>query len=79
VKNGLISFLLILAFCIPALSHATPGILKLFLARYPDVEGSQLASCRTCHLPALEYCLNTHQLLILGKSPNPQLFLRTYH
>jgi hypothetical protein len=58
MKSRLVSCLLLAMFAIPALSHATPGIMKLFVAKYPDVEGSQLASCRTCHLPTLENCLN---------------------
>jgi len=43
---------------------ATPGILKLFLAKYPASENSQLASCRTCHLPAQESCLNSYALAL---------------
>jgi hypothetical protein len=66
MKNGRIAFLLLATFSIPALCHATPGIMKLFLARYPDTEGSQLASCRTCHLPAQENCLNGYAQQLQG-------------
>jgi hypothetical protein len=64
MMNGLTPCILLAALCLPALSHATPGIMKKFIARYPDTEESQLASCRTCHLPALENCLNSYAQLL---------------
>jgi len=64
MKNGLTPCILLVALWIPALSFATPGIMKQFIARYPDTEESQLASCRTCHLPALENCLNSYAQLL---------------
>jgi hypothetical protein len=64
MKNGLTLCILFAAFSIPALSYATPGIMKKFMARYPETEKSQLASCRTCHLPTLENCLNSYAQLL---------------
>lgn len=64
MKNTLISAILLASLLIPSLSLGTPGILKMFLARYPASEGSQLASCRTCHLPAQENCLNSYALAL---------------
>ncbi|KPJ98456.1 MAG: hypothetical protein AMJ60_08140 [Desulfobacterales bacterium SG8_35] len=62
MRNTLTSAILLAALLIPTLSLATPGILKMFLAKYPAAEGSQLSSCRTCHLPAQENCLNSYAL-----------------
>ena len=64
MKNQLKSFLLLAVLLFPSLTHATPGILKMFLAKYPASEGSQLASCRTCHLPAVENCLNSYAIAL---------------
>jgi len=64
MKNILTSTLLLTALLIPSLCLATPGILKMFLAKYPSSESSQLSSCRTCHLPAQENCLNSYALAL---------------
>jgi hypothetical protein len=60
MKRKLIYSLLTAAVFMPALAFATPGIMKLFISRYPEVKDSQLASCRTCHLPAPVNCLNPY-------------------
>ncbi len=44
----------------PAIAFATPGVLKRFTAQYPSAIDSQLDSCRTCHLPAINNCLNSY-------------------
>ncbi len=62
MKRKLVSAIILAGLLIPTLSSATPGILKLFLAKYPASDNSQLASCRTCHLPAQENCLNSYAL-----------------
>jgi hypothetical protein len=49
-----------LSLAVPSLALATPGILKLFIAEYPEVAGSQLSDCRTCHLPNVKNCLNPY-------------------
>jgi hypothetical protein len=36
----------------------------MFLSKYPAAEGSQLASCRTCHLPAVKNCLNSYAITL---------------
>ncbi len=58
--------LLIVVSCVllPALTYATPGILKKFISTYPGSTGTQLESCRTCHLPALQNCLNPYALAL---------------
>ena len=64
MKNQLKSIPLVVLLLFPSLSHATPGILKMFLVKYPASEGSQLASCRTCHLPVVENCLNSYAIAL---------------
>jgi hypothetical protein len=64
MRNILTSAILLAALFIPTLCLATPGILKLFLAKYPASDDSQLSSCRTCHLPAQENCLNSYALAL---------------
>jgi len=64
MKNILTSTLLLAALLFPSHCLATPGILKMFLAKYPASEGSQLSTCRTCHLPAQENCLNSYALAL---------------
>ncbi len=64
MKNILAPAILLVTLLIPTLSPATPGILKLFIAKYPTSEGSQLANCRTCHLPAEKNCLNSYALAL---------------
>ncbi|MFC1827906.1 cytochrome c3 family protein [Thermodesulfobacteriota bacterium] len=64
MKNTLTSLIMLTALLFPTLSLATPGILKMFLAKYPASEGSQLSSCRTCHLPAQENFLNSYALAL---------------
>ena len=64
MKNKLTSTTFLLALLFPSLCLATPGILKMFLAKYPTAEGSQLSSCRTCHLPAQQNCLNSYALAL---------------
>ena len=64
MKNLLTSTLLLVALLFPSLCLATPGILKMFLAKYPAADGSQLSTCRTCHLPAQENCLNSYALAL---------------
>ena len=68
MRNSLITAILITAFVFPALSYATPGILKMFLAQYPASESSQLSSCRTCHMPIQENCLNSYGLALKDNS-----------
>jgi hypothetical protein len=70
MKNSLITAILIAAFMFPPLSFATPGILKMFLAQYPASEGSQLSSCRTCHMPVQENCLNSYGLTLKDNGLN---------
>ena len=64
MRNQLTSILLLAVLFSPSLSLATPGILKMFLNNYPTSEGSQLADCRTCHLPAAENCLNSYAIAL---------------
>jgi len=64
MRNKLTSILLLAVLLIPSLSFATPGILKMFLSEYPTSKGGQLASCRTCHLPAFENCLNSYAIAL---------------
>ena len=64
MRKTMTSTIFLAALLLPSLSLATPGILKMFLAKYPASEGSQLSSCRTCHLPALENCLNSYALAL---------------
>lgn len=64
MRYNLIFTILLAAVLFPTLSLATPGILNMFLANYPASEGSQLSSCRTCHLPAQENCLNSYALAL---------------
>ena len=62
MRKTLTSAILLAVLLIPTLSLGTPGILKMFLARYPASEGSQLSNCRTCHMPAQKNCLNSYAL-----------------
>lgn len=55
----LTGFLMIL---LPGLAAGTPGIMNKFISIYPETKDSQLASCRTCHLPAEKDCLNQYAL-----------------
>jgi hypothetical protein len=64
MRNTLTTTILLTVLLIPTLSLATPGILNMFLAKYPASDGSQLSSCRTCHLPAQENCLNSYALAL---------------
>ena len=53
-----------LALFIPTLAFATPGIMKKFIAMYPEITDSQLASCRTCHMPAEKDFLNSYGIAL---------------
>ncbi len=70
MKRMLQKLMLLLAFFVvlPTVVYATPGIMKLFVAQYPDTAGSQLDSCRTCHLPAEKDCLNVYAQAVKEKS-----------
>lgn len=50
--------IVVLALIFPVTASATPGIMKRFIARYSLDDDSQLASCRTCHMPIVKDCLN---------------------
>jgi hypothetical protein len=45
---------------LPGVALATPGIMKRFVKQYPESAGSQLASCRTCHMPVGQDFLNNY-------------------
>ena len=62
MKKMLTTTILVFGLIVPTLSFATPGILKMFIARYPDTKKSQLADCRTCHMPVVEKSLNSYAL-----------------
>lgn len=62
MKKMLTTTILVFGLIVPTLSLATPGILKMFIARYPDTKKSQLADCRTCHMPVVEKSLNSYAL-----------------
>ena len=55
-----VRIIVILGLLIPTLAFATPGIMKKFIGIYPEIKDSQLASCRTCHMPAGEDFLNSY-------------------
>ena len=62
MKNVLKISIFVLGLVVPTLTFATPGILKMFISKYPDTIKSQLADCRTCHLPAEKNNLNSYAL-----------------
>jgi len=62
MKKMLTTTILVFGLIVPTLSLATPGILKIFIAKYPDTQKSQLADCRTCHMPVVEKSLNSYAL-----------------
>jgi len=62
MKKMLTTIILVFGLIVPTLSPATPGILKMFIAKYPDTQKSQLADCRTCHMPVMEKSLNSYAL-----------------
>jgi len=64
MKRMLLAVVLVGGLVVPAQCLALPGIEKLFLATYPAAVGSQLADCRTCHLPTMENCLNDYALAL---------------
>jgi len=64
MKKLLLPLITSLIVVIPSLAVATPGIMKQFIAAYPHVEDSLLASCRTCHLPAEKDCLNRYGMAL---------------
>ncbi len=45
-------------------AFATPGIMKRFIAVYPAVAESQLATCRTCHMPVISSSLNGYAIAL---------------
>ena len=59
-----VRIIMALALLIPTLAFATPGIMKKFIAMYPETKGSQLASCRTCHMPAEKDFLNSYGIAL---------------
>ncbi len=68
MKKRLTRIILAVALIIPATTFATPGIMKMFISKYPEVKESQLASCRTCHLPANDNCLNGYAVSLRENS-----------
>jgi len=68
MKKMMLYTVLTAGLIIPAVAFATPGILKLFIGRYPEVKETQLASCRTCHLPAETNCLNPYAVALRGNT-----------
>jgi len=62
MKNMLIITLFALGLIVPTLSFATPGILKMFISNYSETQKSQLADCRTCHMPTVKNNLNSYAL-----------------
>lgn len=62
MKNVLKISIFVLGLVVPTLTFATPGILKMFISKYPDTIKSQLADCRTCHLPAAKNNINSYGL-----------------
>ncbi len=70
MKNTMLATILLFGLVVPALSSATPGILKKFLVKYPDTKKSQLADCRTCHMPAEEKNLNSYALSLKENALN---------
>ena len=64
MKSKMAAILLITVLFFPSPSLATPGILKMFLGKYPAAEGSQLANCRTCHMPVIENFLNSYAIAL---------------
>ncbi len=60
MRNILTTITVLLVLLVPTHTLATPGILKMFIAKYPSTEGSQLASCRTCHMPVQNTFLNSY-------------------
>jgi len=63
-----IQIIIVAALFIPGSTSATPGIMKHFTAHYPQSENSQLASCRTCHMPVVEDCLNSYAISLRDNS-----------
>ena len=68
MKKKLMQAVVISVVFMPTLVLATPGIMKLFIAVYPQVEGDQLASCRTCHMPIQTDCLNSYGISLRENS-----------
>jgi hypothetical protein len=67
MKRTLVYASLVSALLIPRQALSLPGILKLFTAQYPATVGTQLDSCRTCHLPMPAECLNGYAMELRDK------------
>ena len=52
--------------------YATPGLNKTFLEAYPQLKGTTLETCSTCHMPAKEDFLNPYGLALRAQKMNFQ-------
>ncbi len=60
------------SFFIASIVHATPGLNKVFLDAYPQLKGTALEGCSTCHMPVKEDFLNPYGLSLRAAKMNFQ-------
>ncbi|HAZ11214.1 MAG: hypothetical protein A2X86_08420 [Bdellovibrionales bacterium GWA2_49_15] len=69
--KSLATFLLT-SFFIVSVAQATPGLNKTFLEAYPQLKGTALEGCSSCHMPIKEDFLNSYALALKAQKMNFQ-------